>query len=114
MAETIQALQEQGQLFNALINFPLSDNPSQNDMKQNQEIRADAWINRAASLRKIGAFRLSKGSLSMAQDLAPNDVTLSDENKELAAAIIQQTYRFFKQATNAALQDQDIVTLTHH
>jgi tetratricopeptide (TPR) repeat protein len=42
--------------FNALINFPLLDHPSQHDIEQNQEIRADAWINRAATLRKTGAF----------------------------------------------------------
>ena len=98
--------------FNALINYPISRNPNQNEIEDNQEVRADAWINRAASLRKTGAFRLSKGSLSMAMDLSPNDATLSDENRELAAAIIQQKYRFFKQTANVALQEQESVTQT--
>jgi tetratricopeptide (TPR) repeat protein len=92
--------------FNALINFPTSDNSN------NQEIRSDAWINRAATLRKLGAFKLSKGSLNMACDLSPNDPVVQDEIKVLSASIIQQKYRFYTQAKQEELQAQDVARLT--
>lgn len=83
--------------FNSLINFPISANSNQEEHAHNQEIRADAWMNRAACLRKTGTFNLSKGALDMAKDLAPDDTMLPHENKELAAARIQHHWRFFQQ-----------------
>ena len=93
--------------FNRLVHFPIPNNPTQADLEKNLEIRCDAWINRAASLRKTGAFRLSKGSLDIARDLSPADTTLYDETKELSASIIQHSYHFFKQKKQLALQSTD-------
>ena len=107
--------------FNALINFPISDNPSQEDCDNNREIHSDAWLNRAATLRKTGAFRLSKGSLYMAYDLSPNEPALQDETKALSATIIQQKYRFFKhireeesQVQAAAISVAKNLLVNHH
>jgi tetratricopeptide (TPR) repeat protein len=98
--------------FNALVNFPICDNPSQEDRDNNREIHSDAWLNRAAALRKIGKFRLSKGSLDIAYDLSPNDPALQDETKALSATIIQQKYRFFKYIKQEGSLTQNFAVLT--
>ncbi len=96
--------------FNELINFPIPDNPSQDDLDKNREIHSDAWLNRAAALRKIGATQLSKGAWAMSYDLSPTDPALHKERNELSATIIQKKYQFFKQIKT--LQEQDITSLT--
>ena len=99
--------------FNTLINFPMPNNPSKDDRDKNQEIRFDAWLNRAASLRKIGAFKMASGSLAMARDLSPNDATLLDETKALSATIIQHQYHFFKQ-TKALVSSVQASSFLNH